>query len=181
MKEIWMDIPNYKGYQVSNLGRVRTYNKITYTNKHGIRHWKKRILKQKCQIRKNGRKDYRVNLWSNGKPYTLLVARLVAFTFYNQDIKNQELTVNHKNGDSTNNNLNNLEIISLSDNIRHSFRTNIHTCQIKVKIEDKITGTIIYPSSLIEGSKIIGHNQGYLSAKIIKNIFENEKYKWEVL
>ena len=48
-------------------------------------------------------------------------------------------------------------------------------------IEDKKTGTIIYPSSLVEGSKIIGQNQGYLSAKIIRNIFENEKYKWEVL
>ena len=29
MEEIWKDIPDYKGYQVSNLGRVRTYNKIT--------------------------------------------------------------------------------------------------------------------------------------------------------
>ena len=181
MEEVWKDIPNYDGYQVSNLGRVRTYNKITYTNKHGKRHWKERILKQKCKTRQNGRKDYRVDLWSDGKPYTLLVARLVAFTFYNQDINNHKLTVNHKNGDSTNNNLNNLEIISLSDNIRHSFRTNIHTCQIKVKIKDKKTGTIIYPSSLAEGSKIIGQNQGYLSAKIIKNVFENEKYKWEVL
>lgn len=181
MKEIWKDIPNYDGYQVSNLGRVRTYNKITYTNKHGKRHWKERILKQKLQVRKNGRKDYKVDLWSNGKPHTLLVARLVAFTFYSQDINNHKLTVNHKNGDSANNDLNNLEIISLSDNIRHSFRTNIHACQIKVKIEDKITGTIIYPSSLIEGSKIIGQNKAYLSAKMKKNIFENERYRWEVL
>lgn len=43
MKEIWMDIPNYKGYQVSNFGKVRTYNKITYSKKHGERHWKNRI------------------------------------------------------------------------------------------------------------------------------------------
>ena len=35
MKEIWKDIPNYKGYQASSLGRIRTYNKITYTKLHG--------------------------------------------------------------------------------------------------------------------------------------------------
>ena len=46
-KEIWKDIPNYNGYQVSNLGNVRTYNKITFTERHGERHWKNRILKQK--------------------------------------------------------------------------------------------------------------------------------------
>ena len=181
MKEIWMDIPNYKGYQVSNFGKVRTYNKITYSKKHGERHWKNRILKQKYSTRKNGSKDYRVNLWCNGEPHTLLVARLVAFTFYNQNINNHKLTVNHINGDSTNNNLNNLEIISLADNIRHAFRTNIQSCQIKIKIEDKKTGTIIYPSSLEEGSKIIGQNHGYLSAKILKKVFEIDKYKWSVL
>ena len=40
MEEIWKDIKNYKGYQVSNLGRVRTHNKTTYTKIHGERHWK---------------------------------------------------------------------------------------------------------------------------------------------
>lgn len=38
--EIWKDIEGYQGYQVSNLGNVRTYNKITYTEKHGKRKWK---------------------------------------------------------------------------------------------------------------------------------------------
>lgn len=37
--EEWKDIPNYDGYQVSNMGRVRTHNKITYTQKHGLRKW----------------------------------------------------------------------------------------------------------------------------------------------
>lgn len=42
--EIWKDIPRYEGYQVSNYGRIRSYNKITYTEKHGYRHWKNKIL-----------------------------------------------------------------------------------------------------------------------------------------
>ena len=43
MEEIWKDIPDYAGYQVSNKGRVRTHNKTTFTKIHGVRHWKDRI------------------------------------------------------------------------------------------------------------------------------------------
>ena len=115
MQEIWKDIPNYSGYQVSNLGNVRTFNKITYTDYAGIRHWKDRILKQKMTTNKYGRKDCRVELWNNGKHKTYLVARLVTFTFYNQPLESK-LTVNHKDGNSLNNNINNLEIITRKEN-----------------------------------------------------------------
>lgn len=175
--EQWLDIPEYEGYQVSNLGRVRTHNKITHTEKHGDRHWEDRILKTKS---KNYATGYRVDLWKNGKPYTMLVARLVAFTFYGKDINDHTLTVNHIDGNRFNNNLDNLELISLRDNIRHAFRTNLQK-QIKVKLEDKITGTIIYPSSLSEGSKIINQNHGYLSMSIQRGKFENDRYKWSLL
>lgn len=178
MKEEWKNIPNYDGYQVSSLGRVRTHNKITYTKKSGERHWKNRILKPKSKSYKTG---YRVDLWKNGKPSSFLVARLVAFTFLNENIENHFLTVNHKDGNRLNNNINNLELISLKENIRHGFRTGLYNHQIKVKIYDKRTGTIIYPSSLAEGSKLINKNVGYLSFKIKNNIFENEKYKWSLI
>ena len=107
----------------------------------------------------------------------MLVARLVAFTFYSEDINNHELTVNHKDGNRLNNKLENLELITLKENIQHAFRTGLQN-QIKVKIEDKITGTVIFPSSLAEGSKLINKNIGYLSACMKKNKFEDEKYKW---
>ena len=181
MVEIWKDIPNYNGYQVSNLGRVRTYNKITY--KQGIkRKWKNKILKPKKSTNKYGWNDYRVDLWKEGKPKTLLVARLVAFTFLENDISNSEITVNHIDGNSLNNNLSNLELISKKENIQHGFRTGLYDSMTKkVKIIDKITGTVILPFSLSEGSKLIYQSNGYLSAKINKNIFENERYKWELI
>lgn len=177
MQEKWKNIQNYKGYQVSNLGRVRTNNKVTKTVKHGIRHWKNRVLKYKSNSYQTG---YRVDLWKDGKPKSFLVSRLVAFTFYEKDINNHSLTVNHIDGNRFNNNIDNLELISLKENIQHAFRTGLQH-QIKIKIEDKITGTIIYPSSLSEGSKIINQNIGYLSNKIRRNIYENKKYKWELL
>lgn len=177
MEEIWKDIVGYKGYQVSNLGRVRTKNKITYTKKHGVRHWKDRILKFKGNTYKTG---YRVDLWKDGKNKTLLVARLVAFTFLEKDINDKSLTVNHIDGNRFNNCINNLELISLKENIQHGFRTGLYKSK-KIIITNKITGTIIYPSSLSEGSKIIGQSQYYLSSKINNNIWENEKFAWKEL
>lgn len=178
--EEWKDIPQYEEYQVSNIGRIRTFNKITYTEKHGARHWKNRILKPKIQCKKDGRKDYRVNLWKNGKPHTILISRLVAFTFLNEDINNRELTVNHINGNSIDNSLSNLEIVSLKENIQHALRNHlIDTCK-RIKIEDKITGTIIYASSLAEGSRLMGFNLGYLSSKIKQNKWQNNRYKWQL-
>lgn len=182
MTEIWKDIPDYSGYQVSDLGRVRTHNKTTITDKHGIRHWKDRILKQKKSTNKYYRQDYRVDLWSAGTHKTLLVARLVAFTFFEENINNRKLTVNHINGNSLDNRLTNLEIIDLKNNIRHGFRTGLYdNVSKKVKITDKLTGTVILPSSLSEGSKLIGHKSGYISDNINKGIFENKRYKWVVI
>lgn len=176
MEEIWKDIKNYKGYQVSNLGRVRTHNKTTYTKIHGERHWKDRVLKYKSKSTKTG---YRVDLWKDGKNKTFLVARLVAFTFFNEDIENHYLTVNHIDGNRFNNNLSNLELVSLKENIQHAFRTGLMPSNKKIKIDDKVTGTIIYASSLSEGSRLIGHNVGYISQRIKENKWQNDRYKWE--
>lgn len=176
MEEIWKDIPNYNGYQVSNLGRIRTYNKITY--KQGIkRQWKNRILKYKGKTYNTG---YRVDLWKDGKPKTFLVARLVAFTFYNQDINNHKLTVDHIDGNRFNNNINNLELVSLGENIKRGFATGLYSCQKKVKIINKKTKEEKIFNNLSKGSQYMNYNKGYLSGKIKKNIFENNLYKWEL-
>lgn len=178
--EIWKDIPNYRGYQVSNKGRIRSYEKTTFNRYHGTRHWVNKILKPKKSTDKYGRHNYRVDLWNENGCKTLLISRLVAFTFFDKNINDKELTVNHINKNSLDNRLENLEIISLKENIQHAFRTGVSS-QKKVKIINKITGTIILPSSLNEGSKIIGKNHGYLSSKIKKNIFEDNEYSWEII
>lgn len=178
MEEIWKDIPNYEGYQVSNLGRIRTYNKITYTKKHGERHWKDKILKYKGKTYIPG---YRVDLWKNGKPNTLLVARLVAFTFYNEDINNHKLTVDHLDGNRFNNNINNLELVSLKENIKRGFEKGLYKNQKKVKIIDKKDNKEIIFKSMTKASIYIKQNKGYISEKSKKNIYENEKYIWKLL
>ena len=189
MKEIWKDIPNYNGYQVSNLGRVRTYNKITNTKIHGDRHWKNRILKYKETEPKAHSKNqgkygtgYRVDLWKNGKPKSFLVARLVAFTFYNKDINNKELTVDHLDGNRLNNNINNLELVSIQENIKRSYINGLHENNTKkIKLQFKNCGKPIYCYCMSEASKLLDKNKGYISCCIKRNKFENKNAIWEII
>lgn len=177
MKEIWKDITNYEGYQVSNLGRVRTHNKTTYTKMHGIRHWKDRILKERLD-KKN--KMLSVLLYKNGKGKSFLIYRLVAQEFL-EFPKDKKMTVNHKDGNRLNNNLDNLEWLSLKDNIRHGFKNGLYHCQKAIKVKNKKSGQIYIYRSLSEACRNINQNHNYLSNKIKKGIFENKKYQWEII
>lgn len=178
MKEIWKDIVDYQGYQVSNLGRVRTFNKQTFNKRHGIRKWKNRILKYKGETYKTG---YKVDLWKDGKNKTFLVARLVAFTFFEKDINDLSLTVNHIDGNRFNNNINNLELISIADNIRHAFNTGLMSKCLKVRVINKETKEEKTFVSMQSASFYMNKNHGYIYNKRNKNIFENELYKWEFI
>lgn len=135
MEELWKDIPGYEGlYQASNLGRIRTVEgKITYSTRHGVRHWHSRILKQKWEKRNRcsaGHKDARVQLYKNKQGKTLLVARLVAMAWC--DGYEEGLTVNHIDCDPSNNTAANLEWITKAENIRKGFRDGAYAkCYIR--------------------------------------------------
>ena len=162
--ERWKDIPGYEGiYQASTHGRVRTKpGKTTTSVRHGVRHWKTRVLAyRKCaDQRKTG---YRVSLWKNKIPRDWLVARLVALTWI--EGYSDGLTVNHMNGDRLDNRIENLEWLSLGDNIRHAFANGlIHTPKsVSLKYPD---GRIQAFRSMSEASNAIGCCSGYISACI---------------
>ena len=163
--EKWKDIPDYEGiYQASNLGRIRTSpGKITHTKKHGDRHWESRILK----TRGKQVSGYRVALWKEGNLKDWLIARLVAMTWC--DGYSEELTVNHINGDRFDNRVENLEWLTLKENIRHGFRTGLYP-QTKVKLTNISNGEIIEFVSMSAASRFLGRSSGYLSNLIKKNV-----------
>ena len=122
--EIWKDIPNYENtYEASSFGRIRTHkNKTTYSKRFGcMRHWKSRIMKGRGDFIKTGK---RVGLWKDGKCKEWLVARLIAITFLGFPTKEAN-TVNHKNGNRLDNMIENLEWLSIGDNLRHAFDTGL--------------------------------------------------------
>lgn len=176
MVEIWKDIKGYEGlYQASNLGNIRTYpNKTTFTEKHGVRRWKCRVMKG----RGNYKMGKRVCLWKDGKCKDFLVARLVAFTFYDKDINDHDLTVNHLNGNRLDNNISNLELVTLADNIRHAFNTGLMTHSKAIEITELKTGIKKQFLSLAKASKYIGKNRRYISCQTKRGKFNNNDYCW---
>ena len=177
MKEIWKNIEEYPGYQVSNLGRIRTYNKVTYTDFHGKRIWKNRIIKPKISKKD---KCARVELWKDGKHKTVLVHRLVANAFLKKYI-DTNITVNHIDGNRLNNNIDNLEWMSRSDNIKYGFNNNQYDNICRKCILEKNGKKYIF-RSCSEASKFLNRNKNYVSMKINKNEDycynnKNEKYK----
>lgn len=161
-KEIWRNVVGYEGiYEVSDLGRVRTSKtKTTYSKKHGVRHWKQRILKPK--ICKRG--DSRVSLWKDGKEKTFLVHRLVAMAFL-PNPKNKK-TVNHIDGDPINNQLENLEWATYEENNNHAFDNRLIKSATGVILVNKNTKEIMFFRSLAKASDFLGKNTGYLSAAL---------------
>lgn len=163
--EIWKDIPNYEGlYEASSFGRIRTKEgKVTFTQHHGTRHWKSRIMKGRGDNYQTGK---RVCLWKDGKCKDWLVARLVATTFLGEPTKNVD-TVNHKDGNRLNNRIENLEWLSRGDNVRHAFDNGlIPTCK-KIKLFNN--NCELFFRSMALASKHIGRNKNYISYKLKEN------------
>ena len=124
VKEEWLTISNYDNYEVSSFGRVR--NKKTG-----------RILKS------SNRGGYYVVGLSNIKTKTFQVHRLVAETFI-ENLENKA-HVNHKDKNSLNNHLSNLEWNTPKENNIHksagiiqTTNQNLAVWKIDIKTGDKI-------------------------------------------
>ena len=117
MNEVWKDVQGFEGlYQVSNLGRVRSLDRITIDRRGRNIHRKGMILKD-C-INK-GRGYYRVSLSDGHRNYTQYeVHRLVAIHFVPG--YKDGLVVNHKNEIRTDNRAENLEWCTQAYNLKYS-------------------------------------------------------------
>lgn len=162
-QEIWKDIEGYEGlYQVSNLGRVKSCQKVV-RSKGGFRRLQSKILSPQTNKKRNF--YFFVRLQKNGKAKPFFVHRLVACAFI-QNPKNLP-QVNHKDGNKRNNLVENLEWCTASGNIQHAYSNGLITTQIThyrgvlaYRLNDK-TFVGEY-KSLHEAAKMLGLNVGHI-------------------
>lgn len=106
--EIWRNVKNYP-YKVSNFGRIKRATPARGTRIDG-----------KLKLNLNMYGYLQVNLYKTGKRKHFFVHRLVAEAFIGPCCNGYE--VNHIDGDKTNNYVWNLEYVTRSENVKHSYK-----------------------------------------------------------
>ena len=119
MEEIWKPVKDFEGYyEVSNLGRVRSIDRVIYDT---IRKCDRLLKGKVLTIRDNGHGYKSVMLCVNHKIYHRYVHRLVAEAFI--DNSGNYPYVNHKDENKWNNSSDNLEWCDGSYNNNYGTRT----------------------------------------------------------
>lgn len=117
--EKWEKIKGFEGlYEISNLGRVKSVERLVYYNhsKTNNRHYKRNKEKILCPKIVRG---YNTVILSNlDIRKNMRICRLVAIHFI--DNPYGKLQVNHKDGNKKNDNLDNLEWVTPSENMQHA-------------------------------------------------------------
>ena len=133
MIEEWKSIKGYEDYyEVSSLGRVRSLTITTWNGK--VYHKKKgRILKLQTNQCYN-----KVTLSKKGQTKQHLVHRLVAIAFIPNPENKPE--TNHKDYDTYNNNIENLEWVTAKENDTHKRKRVPQICpDVKIGVESAVS------------------------------------------
>lgn len=132
MIEVWEDVKGYEGlYQISNLGNIKSVNravKRVTNDKEHIVVFHGKILKPHI----SDRGYLRLKLSKNGIEKTHKIHKLVAIAFVNNP--NGYCEVNHKDGNKSNNHVDNLEWCSRSQNVRHAVNLGLLRGRKKMKV-----------------------------------------------
>jgi len=117
--EAFKPIPGCPGYEVSNLGRVRSLDRVVIKRIRGID--RENNLKGRLLTFRKHSQGYRAVSLGNGKQATVHSLVMLAFVGERPD----GAWINHKNGDKADNRLENLEYCTPKQNQEHAVHTGL--------------------------------------------------------
>lgn len=150
--EIWKSVLGYEGqYEVSNEGNVRSL-------------WYGKVKIVKPNVKPNG--YLQVGLYKDGQRKHMYVHRLVYATFKGEIPAG--LTVNHKDENKVNNNIDNLELMTIAENNNYGTRnTRLKLSTMKGKVTERkpvyCYNTCTVYSSSKEAASILNISSGHIS------------------
>ena len=166
MEEEWRDIKGFPGYQVSNLGRVRSFKKAPTWEVTNYDEKEAHILKPRLCHKKL---YYRVVLSKGHRQLkSFNVHRLVAEAFVPHPGMDTTIykqcatmpTVNHINRNTRDNRAENLEWMTLSENVKTAFKMGFGTerpCKLQTE-----SGEILDFKSQAEASRYLRQRRRYI-------------------
>lgn len=181
--EIWKDIKGYEGiYQVSNLGRVRSLDRV---NERGR---KKKGMLLKPKLKRDGYVDVHLTFKDKGKDQNIKIHRLVAEAFMPipEELKKwygtQYLQINHKDENKQNNCVDNLEWCTAQYNSMWGTKRERQKEKIKKSVmQYDMDGTFIKKWDSIKDAtySIVGHNSGRIIDCLKGRSTSAYGYKWK--
>lgn len=151
------NIPNFEGYTVTNEGKVYSI--------------KRENRKKELKLERTRNGYNRVTFCKDGKTTRFLVHRLVATVFLGE--RDRPMMVNHKDGNKTNNNIENLEWVTCRENTFHAFRNGLRKTERTVLTDDvlKVISTMLDEGHSQRGiARELGlnRNAAWRASKMIK-------------
>lgn len=120
--ETWRRIPGWKHYEASNLGRVRSLDRVTGSGYGSSRTVRGRVLKQ--TVRRSGKTAAwpAVFLYEDGAGQRFSIGRLIAAAWLGLDLSDRDQLAYHVNGDPFDNCLDNIAVGTAQDVADHKAR-----------------------------------------------------------
>lgn len=145
LKEIWKSIPGYEGlYEASNLGRIRSLDRVHLTYQYQAKKKVKRKIKGRVLAQGNSRHPLykEARLSKDGIAKTLSVHILILQAFVGLCPKGMECS--HKNGNASDNRIENLEWTTRKEN-----------AQLRIVHGTQVCGSRVVHKAILNESDVV--------------------------